>query len=146
MAINKNLAKKIIADLPKDPAARLVAWNDVKGLIADLKKVEAALRKEALDEFFAKREEGTTNVELGHDWKARCKQPVTRKLDPTKFDAVFEKLPRGFRQKLIKMDAKLVVGEYTKLSDEHREIFDEAVTMKNGTASLELLPPKTVEL
>lgn len=146
MSINKNVVAKIIKELPEDPAARLMAWNDVKSLLSDVKKLEAALRKEMIESFFAKRVEGTNNVDLGKEWKVRCKQPVSRKLDPTQFDLVFEHLPRGAKQKLIKFEPKLVLAEYNKLSDKDRAIFDEALTQKNGSATLDLVPPKALEL
>ena len=146
MGINKNMVAKIIKDLPKDPALRLVAWNDIKEILSDFKKLETALRKEMLKEYFPKPKEGTSNVALGHEWKVRCKQTVNRKLDESQFENVFAKLPRGSKQKLIKFDPKLVVAEYNKLSDTDRAIFDEALTEKNGAASLELVPPKELEL
>ena len=146
MAIDKNLAKKIIKSLPEDPASRLMAWNDIKELLDDVKKIEASLRKELLESYFAAREEGTTTVELGHEWKVRCKQSCTRSIDKKKIDDVMKLIPASIRKTLVKFEPKLVVAEYRKLSPEVKAIFDDALTLKNGSATLELVPPKTVEL
>lgn len=142
MRITKNLAAKFLKDLPADPQLRLMAWNELQELLKDLKKVESTLRKEMLSEFFPSPEEGTNNCALGNDWKAVCKQPVTRKCDEAAFEPVFKQLPRGYRQKLIKTSHTLIVANYRKLSEDERKIFDEALIISNGSASLTVVPPK----
>ena len=148
MSINKKIGTKMVADLKliTDPASRLVAWNDVKAVLDQVKKIESALRKEMLGEFFSNREEGTNNHSLGADWKAVCKQPMSRAIDVAKLDEVMAKMPRGSKQKLVKVEHKLILGEYRKLDEKTKAIFDDALTLKKGTATLELVAPKTVEL
>lgn len=142
MKVPTNLADKLLKDLPADPQLRLMAWQEIEVLMKSLKKVEAQLRKEMQSHFFPNPDEGTNNKALGNDWKVTCKQTITRKCDEAAFEAVFKELPRGYKQKLIKFKPELITSAYRKLSDEHKKVFDEALIIKNGSATLEVKAPK----
>lgn len=136
------LAAAIQKELPADPNLRLVAWQDITTLLKKVKAIESNLRKELQDHFFKKPKEGTNTVDLGNGWKTQLKAPMSRKCDEASFDAVFSELPRGFKQKLIKFEPKLVTSEYRKLTPEQKVIFDQALIIKPGAGTLSLVPPK----
>ena len=142
MSIYDELSKQIAAELPSDPHLRLVAWHDIAELLKKVKAVESKLRGELVTTFFPAPVEGTNTVDLGNDWQVKLVGKVARKCDEAAFAAVFEQLPRGAKQKLIKFKPDLILKEYKKLPPDQRLIFDQALIIKPGSPTLSLIPPK----
>lgn len=142
MNVPKKLAAKLLESAPDNKHARLMFWNDVSVMLKEVKALEAQLRKDVMDAFFPSPKEGTNNVELGNDWKVVCKQTVIRKCDEATFDAVFKQLPRDTKNKLIVFKPELRTAVYKKLPADQKKIFDEALIVKMGSASISVVPPK----
>jgi hypothetical protein len=142
MKVPKNLASKLLKGMPTDAQSRLMFWNELQEMSKEIKALEAKIRTEMLTNFFKNPKEGTNNQPLRNDWKVTCKLTVNRKCDEAAFAAVFKQLPKGFKANLIDFKPSLKLAAYKKLSDVHRKIFDEALIIKNGSASLTVVPPK----
>lgn len=118
-------------------------WANVKAELAKVKQLEAELRSQVVEEFFPKhKEDGTETVELGNDWKLKSQFKLSRTIDKAALPAVLERLPEGIEDHLIRYKPELDARTYKKLSDEHRSIMDEAMTIKPSTPQVSLVPPK----
>ena len=138
------LSTAIENGLKEDPSILLVQWSK---LAQDLKKIKARemeLRKQLAKHYFPALKEGTNKAELGNGWGLKNKHTITYKCDEASFPAVFEQLPEGSEDRLIKYKPEVVIKEYRKLSLKDQKIFDEALTIKPGSPALELVKPKQV--
>lgn len=130
----------------------LLNWKNAKDALETAKAVELALRQQVIDvEFSGHKEEGTETHNLGEGWKVKAVFKLNYTVDKETIDdaltAIEETGPEGkfIAGRLIKFKPELAVSEYRLLCDEHPEfkrIVDAALTIKPGTPSLELVPPK----
>ena len=142
MNIQESLVHEIVTGLEEDPNMLLSEWAEVAESLKNLKKKELEMRNKLVDHFFPKPVEGTNTFDLGNAWKLKDKHKINRSCDEASFDSVFEKLPEGFKDSLIKFKPSVNLKEYRRLSDAHRNIFDECLIIKPGTPELALVPPK----
>ena len=128
-------------------AAKLNAWQEQKKIAADSKALEMTLRKELFNKFFPNPEEGVNKLELQDGWGAKGTYKLDRKIDEAALPAVNDQLKElgvAF-DGLVKNKPSLVIKEYKKLNEEHRAIFDEALTTKPGSPTLEITAPKAAK-
>lgn len=126
----------------KKQEADLAEWNSLSGELANLKAKELRLRKKVVASLFKDPKEGTNTLELAGDWKLKMKHTINRKLDEASLPAVWENLPEGSEDRLVKYKPSLVKKAYDVLSDEELEAFNEAIITSPGSPSLELVAPK----
>lgn len=122
----------------------LKTWYNLQVQLADLKHKEMNLRLKLFGTFFKEPHEGTNNVPLDKGWVLQATYPISRSVDVASLatlQPVFRdaKLPV---KDLIRYKPELSVGEYRKLSDEQRKLFDQVLIIKPGTPQLELVLPK----
>lgn len=108
---------------------------------------EQTLRKEVAELFFPAPVEGTNAFELNAGYKLKLTYKLDRKLDEAALPAVMERV-RGMQvntDELLKFEPTLVLKSYRALMQLHPEaakVFDEALTIKPASPTLELVAPK----
>ena len=135
--------------------AKILAGEESVKALAAAKEAEAALRKEVLANCFSfdpeALREGTENFELGNGYKLKAVFKISRNLNNENeaVDKVLSKIektgPEGqfIAERLVKWKPELSVSEYKKLPEKFKKLFDEVVTSKEATPSLELVAPKS---
>ena len=127
--------------------AMLEMWQAVLLAAIDAKQVierEMELRKEVAKLFFNDPTEGTNNLPLSRGWKLKLTHKLDRKLDESALPTVCQKLrDLGFNPDLLfRNKPELVLAEYRTLDDANKAVFDEALTTKPASPTLELVAPK----
>lgn len=125
----------------------LEEWRLATEQVAALKSViakEQELRKQVFEAFFPAPKEGANTINLPEGWKLKGTYKIERKIDEAALPAVIEKLRiEGVNSDLlVEYKPSLKTTVYKQLVAEHRAIFDEALTAKPATPTVELNPPK----
>lgn len=139
-----------MSELPK-PAVTvqtLSEWFNAKKELAALKSKEALLRSTIVKHFFPKLDEGTNkqfddNL-LGAGFRIVAKVPYTREIDAGVLEALLPQLreKKIDVSKLVRMKPELELKEYRKLTEEERHLFDQCLTIKEGSPQV-AIEPKT---
>ena len=117
----------------------LAAWEKASLELKDAKALEITLRKEVVAEFFKSPTEGTNSVELAGKRQLKYDHKFSRTIDEAALSAVQDKMSID---KLVKFKPSLALKEYKALSPDLKLIFDEAVIMKPGSPSIEIVEAK----
>ena len=106
---------------------------------------EQDLRKKVIATAFPEPAEGVNRFDLANGWVLKATCPVTRTVDDAAFDLLRPKLAElgVIADTLVKIKLSLETKPYKNLSDATRALVDEALTIKPGSYTLELVPPKT---
>lgn len=132
------------------PEQILAQWEKAKTEAAKFKELENQLRiayVEAVSN--PKKLAGTENIELGNGYKAKIvkKQNYNVNQDDVNkaLDAIENSGPEGkfVSERLIKWKAELSKTEYDALSETHKKMIDEVLTVTPGTPTLEIVAPKS---
>lgn len=127
--------------------ALLRDWNTAVAQVATCKPLiaqEQELRKAVMAEFFPTPKEGVNNLDMGQGWTLKGTYKIDRKVDEAALPAVKEQLRElGINaDTLVKYKPELATTSYKALPEQARLIFDTALTIKPGSPTLELIPPK----
>lgn len=131
---------------------KLEAWYNLTQQIEGFKPImaeELALRKELVEAFFNTKIEGTQSAPLsnGGGWMVKANIKLERKIDETALPAVLESLRElkvTTTDTLVKYKPTLSLSAYKnlqKLNNEASKVFDQCLTIKPGTPTLEMVPP-----
>lgn len=123
---------------------KLKDWTEASEQLAIWKAKEISLRNELFEEGFKDPEEGVNDLELPGGWVLKATHKINRTLDEASLPAALEKLAAhgGKPDLVVKWKPDLSVSEYRKLTEAQAQILEEAMTIKPGTPSLKLVPPK----
>lgn len=127
-----------------DVNAALMAWESVKVDKAKATYEESRLRKLIFAHFFPNAKEGTNTAPLANGWKVKGTQAINRNVDA----AILQALGAELTEKainaglLVKWSPEISVTEYRKLTAEQKLVFDRCLTIKEGSVTLEIVPPK----
>lgn len=151
------------------PVDALGQWFTLKAQLAAIQERERAMRATLFKHFFPEPQEGTNNFTLPDGHVLKGKYPIDRKVDPAVLQTLrtlrLGDLERGLLEQLnmggadpamlvtealrlnvdelLKWEPALVLKEYRKLTAEQALIFDRCLTVKPGSASMEVTdPPK----
>lgn len=118
--------------------ATSAAWLKAKKALSRAQEAETEARKAMVAASFPNGlAEGTNTFDLGGKWKLKITGVVTRKVDEAALPAILERIAKKFdgydAKDLIKYTPELKVGDYKKLPDNIRKMFDNALVIK-GTA------------
>ena len=131
--------------------------DEIQNLLAEWEKAKAAvpaaalvisreqdLRKKVIANVFPEPAEGVNKFDLANGWALKATCPVTRTVDDAAFDLLRPKLAElgVIADTLVKTKLSLETKAYRNLSDATRALVDEALTIKPGSYTLELVPPK----
>lgn len=125
----------------------IMEWLETKRKLATVKAKEAILREKIIKTFFSGPKEGTNNFELGNNYKLKYTHKLTREVD----DAMLTNLLPSLREKGINVDnlverkPSLKLKNWRDLTEEEHQLFDQCVTTKPASGSLEFIKPKGVE-
>lgn len=130
-----------------EQTAKLTEWQAARTAAEEVKPIiekEQALRKEVFALFFPAPIEGTNKYDLLEGWVLKGTYKIDRKVDEQAVPAVTEALRNmGVNvDLLISYEPKLKTATYRELTAEQRGVFDQALTIKPGSPTLELVPPK----
>lgn len=133
-----------------EQVAKLEEWRLAKIAAEEVKPVierEQALRKEVFALFFPEPTEGTNNFGLEADWKLKGVYKIDRKIDEAALPAVQSQLRElGVNpDPLVKMTPSLDTKAYKSLQTLNADackVFEQALTIKPGSPTLELVAPK----
>lgn len=122
----------------------MIEWYKAAEAMAALKDREMALRVKLFKAFFPTPKEGTNSYDLPDGYVVKGVHVVNRAVD----QAVLTTLSKEFAEAhiaiadLIKWKPDLVKSTYNTLSAEQKQLFDQALVIKEGTPQLEIVMPK----
>lgn len=131
-----------------DLLEKMRVWNDAVAQVENIAKpliaTEMALRKELFAMAFPSPKEGTNDLALPNGWKAKAVYKLDRKLDEAALPAVMDALRKldVIAESLVRYKPELDTKAYKALSDANQAIFNQCLTIKPASPSLELIQPK----
>lgn len=128
----------------------ITAWQKAVKDLASVKpyvKAEQDLRAEVIKSFFPAPKEGTNRLKIFGDWELNLSYKIDRKVDEAALPAILSKLQSlGHNvSAVIVSKPSLALGDYRtfqELQPAGGKILDEALIIKPGSHSIELVPPK----
>lgn len=125
-------------------------WQQQKQALEAAKARELVLRNELISlAFNPDKQEGTERIPLNNGWQLAATKELNYSFTSDKelAEALLMLADVGEEGKfiaprLVKFDARLVVGEYKKLDKQYKEVIDLALKVKPAATKLELIPPK----
>lgn len=133
-----------------DRVAKLQEWHQAVLAAQEAKKLveaEQALRKEVMALFFPEPVEGTNKFDLEAGWSLKATHKIERKVDEAALPAVLQQLREmGVNpDTLIRTKPDLDTKAYKSLvqiNPDAAHVFEQALTIKPGSPTVELVPPK----
>lgn len=133
-------------DIPEDEVTMtdLFTWYTMSGELKKLKAKESLLRKRVFGHYFPAPAEGTNSLDLPDNYVLKGTYPITRNVD----EGAFTALKEDFRAKginpdlLVNWKPSLAKAAYNKLTAEEKQLFDQVLIIKPGSASMEVVLPK----
>lgn len=135
-----------MADIPNKTIHHddLFTWYRMQQELQKLKANEMLLRKKIFDACFPNPKEGTNSYPLPDGWVLKGKHVVNRDVDLGAFQVLrdeFEK--QGISpDDIVEFKPVLVKRSYNTLTAEQQKLFDQALIVKPGSPSLEIVKPK----
>ena len=125
--------------------AALGQWKTLNEQLASLKDQEAKLRKEIFELAFPAPVEGANTLELPEGWKLKGTHKLNRSIDESALPAILETLRKKKvdTEPLIKYKPELSISAFRKMNPDHAHILEQALVIKPGMPSMELIPPKS---
>jgi hypothetical protein len=125
--------------------SKIGRWNELQGQLSSIKDAEMKLRKEIFDACFPSPTEGTNNAEMPEGWTLKGTYKLTRSLDEAALPAVVSELHKHkvSTDTLITYKPSLSLSAYKKLDPRWQKVLEQAMEIKPGAPSLELVPPKS---
>lgn len=126
--------------------ANLVEWQELQAQLKVLKAKEMALRLRIYGHFFKDPHEGTNNHSLPAGYVLKAKRIVSREIDLGALQALSAEgglfhLNKINPNLLVEWKPNLNIKPYKALSQESRNIFDQALVIKDGAPGLEIVLP-----
>lgn len=124
--------------------AKIGEWNTLQTQLEAIKAQEMKLRKEIFDASFPSPTEGVNDFELPEGWKLKGTYKLTRNIDEAALPAVLTELRKHKvnTDALLRYKPSLDIKAYRALDPKYRTIFEQAMEIKPGAPSLELVAPK----
>lgn len=114
-------------------------WQDTKAELESLKRKEAQLRKLLFQGAFPNPVEGVNTITLVDGTIIKGTHKISRNIDEAALPSVLEQMPEAVRDNLVAYKPSLSVSAYRKLTAEERKTFDQALIIKPGTPTLEVI-------
>ena len=136
---------KIQAAEPEVTEADIHKWYKMTQDLDILKNAEIALRNRIFKSKFPTPVEGTNRSGLGQGYDLKAVHVVNRSVDEPALGIL---MPQFHEAKipvdaLIRFKPELVKSEYSNLTAEQKKLFDQALTIKNGTPQLDVVKATT---
>lgn len=156
-ATTPNAAALLSQPWPEKPLTKqekLQKWLDAQKAMAEAKDAEMEARKAVVADYIDPttglldgKKEGTVNIPLANNWKLKVVLKQNYNLSQADIDAALDKMEKTgengkfIAERLVSWKAALSVKEYRLLSDAHKAIIDNVLTITDGSPSLELVDP-----
>lgn len=132
-----------------DPAATvtqedITKWYDLSKQLEIVKTAEMDLRKKIFKGLFTAPTEGVNKLDLSDGYVLKGDHKINRKVE----EALLSTMSPAMREQginpdaLVKWKPELIVAEYRKLTKEERTLFDQVLTITDGSPALEIVLPK----
>jgi len=120
-------------------------WNELQKQLAAVKDQELKLRTEIFAAAFPAPIEGTNTSELPEGWELKGVYKLIRTLDEAALPAVLKELHKHKinTDALVTYKPSLNIKGYRIMDSAFRPILEQAMEIKPGAPSLELVPPKS---
>ena len=116
--------------------------------VEQLKKLRASemlMRKAIFAHYFPNPKEGTNKVKLGNGYVLQADYKLDRAIDVSLFTVYGDTFDRlAIPHNIVRTKLELSVTTYKGLSEKQRHAFDQCLTIKPGSPSVKLNPPKGV--
>lgn len=123
-----------------------IDWFNACIELAAAKEKEAALRKQVVGDFFPEGlQKGTNKFPMDNGFVMKATGVLNYKIDEAAAPAILKTIKEQFKidaKACIRTKLELAQGEYNKLPDDVKKVFDEALTITPGTPQLEIMKPK----
>lgn len=127
-------------------------WNDLQEKLKKLKAEEMLMRMKIYNGLFAATAvEGTNSMDLHAGWKLKAQRKIDRKVDIPVLQAFIHKpdanTPSKFEEAGLNMDdliewkPELKLRAYRALSEAQVAVFDQVLSIKDGSPSMEIVLP-----
>jgi hypothetical protein len=134
-----------MVEIPENPISKelLSSWYTMAKELKVLRAKEILLRKQIFGHAFPNPHEGTNNFDLDDGYVLKGTYSLDRSVDEGAFSSLKEKLREEAinPDKLVQWKPSLVRKEYNKLTEDQKHLFDQCLTMKPGSPSLEIVLP-----
>lgn len=119
-------------------------WNALQRQLTKLKDDEMRLRKEIFAACFPDPTEGTMKVDMPEGWALKGVYKLTRSIDEAALPAVLSELHKRHvnTDTFLRYKPTLDLKAYRALDPRWQEIFEQALEIKPGAPTLEIIPPK----
>lgn len=135
-----------MAEVPQNQVTEkdLADWYKLKKELADVKAKEMLLRMKIFKSIFPAPKEGTNNHDLADGYVLKAQWGYNREVDLGSFTVLKESFEKHNipADSLIQYKASLKKAEYNKLTEEERKLFDQALVIKPGSPTMEIVKPK----
>lgn len=142
-----------MTDIPENEVtqADLSEWYSLKDQLAKVKAAEMLLRLKIYKGLFKDPKEGTNSLPLAEGWVIKAKRVINRDIDiaALNVNAMVDPATNMSRltshgihpEQLVKWKPELVTTAYRALTAEQMEIFNECLSIKDGSPSIEIVLP-----
>lgn len=125
--------------------SKIGRWNELQAKLASIKDEEMKLRKEIFEECFPTPVEGTATIDMPEGWTLKGTYKLTRSIDEAALPAVLAELRKHkvSTDTIITYKPNLSLSNYRKLDPKWQRVLEQAMTVKPGAPTLELVAPKS---
>lgn len=121
----------------------LARWFKAQSELQALKKQEMELRLEVFATYFTNPTEGNNAYPLPNNYQLNAKHTINRKVDAEMLQALRPQMDKLLISPgLFKYNPTLVISEYRNLAKTQLHQVDQALTISEGTPSLEIILKK----
>jgi hypothetical protein len=132
-------------ELTPEQAALIGAWYAASNAFKAAQEEERKLRAELVKQLcLPEMEKGIARFICPLDWVLEVTKSLDYKLENSngELDDVLKEFPDAVADMLVRWKPELSVRNYEQLAPEHKAKFNAVLSIKPGTPSVKLLPPK----
>jgi len=125
--------------------SKIGRWNELQSKMASIKDEEMKLRKEIFEECFPSPTEGAATIAMPEGWKLKGTYKLTRSLDEAALPIVLAELRKHkvAVDQVVTYKPNLSLSAYRKLDPKWQHVLEQAMEIKPGAPTLELIAPKS---
>ncbi len=122
----------------------LAEWFDMKSQLKKLKDKEILMRKKISTHFFPDPKEGTNRHNLGDGYDLVLNHSLNRSIDEGALNALASQLAEASVSvdAMVRTKPSLNKRAYNTLTEEQRQLFDQALVIKDGSPTLSIVKCK----
>jgi hypothetical protein len=146
--MNMNSAEAAVALAQAERNKALLEWQEAAKTLEAAKVDEMDKRLKAFGLCFLNPKEGTNTLTLGNGYELKAEYKFNYNLDKEKVDEALDKIEKTgnegafIAERLVTWSPNLSITEYRKLDKQYADLINPALTIKPGTPSLKIVPPK----